>query len=96
MQDIWSVWELMGATNGATRGEIKKRLDALDRRGWQLELNLAIVGSDGHWPANMAFWRIPSARRSRTGSIPGCPTALDETGLFCGSTALPKGERQGL
>jgi len=88
MQDIWSVWELMGATNGATRGEIKRRLDALDRRGWQLELNLAIVGSDGHWPANMAFWRVEDRAALTSWLDAGLADGLDETGLSWGKARL--------
>lgn len=45
IQEIWSVWELMGATNGATRGVVKKRIETLDNRGWQLQLNVACVGN---------------------------------------------------
>jgi hypothetical protein len=33
--------------------------EALPRQGWELETCLATVGSDGHWPHTMVFWRVP-------------------------------------
>ena len=88
MQEIWSVWELMGATNGATRGVVKKRIETVDNRGWQLQLNVACVGNDGHWPANMAFWKIPDRTALTRWLDAGLEDGLDETGLSWGKSRL--------
>ena len=88
MQEIWSVWELMGATNGATRGVLKKRVEGLDNRGWKLELNVACVGNDGHWPANMAFWKVPDRAALTRWLNAGLDDGLDETGLSWGKSRL--------
>lgn len=88
MAQIWSVWELMGATNGATRGELRKRVRALDTRGWTIELNLACVGNVGHWPANMVFWSMPDHAALARWLNAGLDDGLDETGLTWGKSRL--------
>ena len=88
MPDIWSVWELMGATNGATRGDLKKRVEAVDQRGWKLERSMACVGNDGHWPANMAFWKIPDRAALTRWLNAGLDDGFDEKGLSWGKSRL--------
>jgi hypothetical protein len=88
MPEIWCVWELKGATDGATRGVLKTRVEQLERRGWELSLNMAVVGSDGYWPANMVFWRLPDRTALTAWLNAGLDDGLDETGLTEGLARL--------
>ena len=89
MQNVgesWSLWELKGQTKGPTRGQLKERIAALDKMGWDLALFVDSVGVTGHWPHSMALWRIPDAKLLRTRLEAGFDDGLDETNLQIGKS----------
>jgi hypothetical protein len=88
MSELWSIWEMVGATNGATRGSMKQAIESLPRRGWELSLSVSIIGNDGHWPGVMAFWRIPGERALNDWLEAGPDDSLDERGLTSGKAKL--------
>ena len=55
--ELWSVWELMGASDGRTRGRMAAATAATTWPGWTLAALFATVGSSGPWPHTTALWR---------------------------------------
>jgi len=79
--EIYSFWELMGATTGPTRGELAHRITAMGRNGWDLAINLSSIGSDGHWPHSMAVFRFANAGALEKQLKVGFADGMDERDL---------------
>jgi hypothetical protein len=60
----------------------------LPRFGWELEAILATVGSDGHWPHAMAFWRVPDEDALVGRLEAGGADGFDESEVVEGSARL--------
>lgn len=88
--EIWSFWELMGATTGPTRGELAHRIDLMARNGWDLALSLATVGTDGHWPHSMAIFKFADANALRDQLDEGYADSMDERDIRWAKTKLAR------
>ena len=66
--ESWVVWELMGATDGRTRGAMTALLGTTAAsaayQGWDLKLKLSSVGSDGNDQINHITPATPGSRSS--------------------------------
>ena len=82
------VWGLQGSTDGRTRGRMAALVARLPRFGWELEATLATVGSDGHWPPTMAFWRVPDEDALVARLDAGGEDGFDESEVVEGSARL--------
>ena len=80
-RETYSFWEMMGATTGPTRGQMAHRIDGMGKNGWNLELNLSTVGTDGPWPHSMAIFRLPSETALQERLDAGFADGLDERDL---------------
>ncbi|HXC39134.1 MAG TPA: hypothetical protein VN667_09315 [Burkholderiales bacterium] len=86
--ESWVLWELMGSTDGRTRGSMTRALTELPARGWQLAARLSSVGSDGHWPHVMALWRVPDDATLARALDQGWEDGVDEDGFVWGKSKL--------
>lgn len=89
--ESWVVWEMMGSTDGRTRGSMTRLLvDAAASpayKGWELRLKLSSVGSDGHWPHVMGLWRVPGDALGATLAA-GWEDGVSEEGFVWGKSKL--------
>jgi hypothetical protein len=53
----------------------------MGKNGWNLELNLSTVGTDGPWPHSMAIFRLPSEVALQERLEAGFADGLDERDL---------------
>jgi hypothetical protein len=86
--ESWVLWELMGSTDGRTRGRMTKLLAELPSRGWELALKLSTVGSDGEWPHAMGLWRVPSQQALAGWLEAGWDDGVDEDAFVWGKSKL--------
>jgi hypothetical protein len=63
-------------------------VERLPRFGWELEATLATVGSDGHWPHAMVFWRVPDEDALVARLDAGGSDGFDESEVVEGSARL--------
>lgn len=86
--ESWVLWELMGSTDGRTRGSMTQALPESPARGWQLAARLSSVGSDGHWPHVMAFWRMPDGAALAAALDQAWDDGIDENEFVWGKSKL--------
>ena len=90
--ESWVVWELMGSTDGRTRGAMTALLGTTAAsaayQGWDLTLKLSSVGSDGHWPHVMGLWRVPDDATLGATLAHGWDDGVDEDGFTWGKSKL--------
>ena len=87
------MWGLHGSTDGRTRGRMAALVGRLPRFGWELEVTLATVGSDGHWPHTMVFWRVPDEDALVARLDAGGGDGFDESEVVEGSARLYRSVR---
>jgi hypothetical protein len=88
MSEYWCLWELMGDTDGKTRGGMRDAIAAWRQPGWDLAVELATVGSDGWWPHSMALWRITDDAALTRALDAGFDDGLDEHSFHAGRSTL--------
>ncbi len=87
--ELWSVWELMGSSDGRTRGRMAAAAVATTWPGWELAGLFATVGSSGPWPHTTALWRTDRAQAltdALAADLGG--DGLDEEAFVGGSSTL--------
>jgi hypothetical protein len=88
--EYWSVWEIMGSTDGRTRGKMRDMIVGLPRDVVSLPLVLATVGSDGYWPATVAVWSVPDGDALTKWLDLGLDDGVDEHSFIWGASKLYK------
>ena len=86
--ESWALWELMGSTDGRTRGRMTRMTTELPACGWELRLRLSTVGSDGAWPQAMTLWRVPDDASLSAWLSAGWDDGVDEDAFIWGKSTL--------